>query len=286
MIFQGDASEIDPQSATAMSTMHAASEHPFLPAPKKNDNASVRIMEELRIQPPAGGPAKAPVHLQPEESSSQLTDMLSGVSPSKAEFHDYGSASAVPSPLHRTPQSAMGPQQMPDPGQAPAMMPHPLAPPVPKKAVPIHDHFFMTNEHIDVVAMSIYDWVETCCNQTTKAASSKHDQLRTTVDQRFDDIRSQINSVGEKADHNGNQSHNLSIQLDKLRDFIKTEVVKPMAAQTARLNALDHGIKELQKSMQELLSQSQSQSQAQSRTTTTVYPSPQEVSIRRAVTIP
>ncbi|KAF2448677.1 hypothetical protein P171DRAFT_428718 [Karstenula rhodostoma CBS 690.94] len=275
IVFQGDVSEIDPQSATARSISHAAGEPPVL-APKKYDNISARIMEELRIQPPTDGPAKAPArgNLQPEQSSSQLTDMLSGVSPSRANFHGYDSSSAVPSPLHRTPQGALGPQQMPGSGQAPPTFPSPPMPPPPRAGVPIHDHFYMTNEHIDVVAMSIYDWVQACNNQAMKTAASRHEQLRTTVDQRFDDIRSQINSVGEKADHNGNQSHNLSIQLDKLRDFIKAEVVEPLAAQTARLNAMDHGMKELQKSVQDL--QSQSQSQSQSQNTTAVYPSPNQ----------
>lgn len=271
--------EIDPQSETARSISHTASEAPVLLAPKKNDKVSARIMEELRFQPPTEGPAKARAHsnLQPEQSSSQLTDMLSGVSPSRAEFHGFDSSSAVPSPLHRTPQGAMGSQQLPSSGRAPPTFPNTPLPPPPKAGVAIHDHFYMTNEHIDVVAMSIYDWVQACSNQGMKTVSSKHEQLRATVDQRFDDIRSQVNSVSEKADHNGNQSHNLSIQLDKLRDFIKSEVVEPLAAQTARLNAMDHGIKELQKSVQDL--QSQSQSQSQSQTSTAVYPSPNEVCI-------
>ncbi|KAF9737181.1 hypothetical protein PMIN06_011526 [Paraphaeosphaeria minitans] len=274
IVFKGDVREIDPQSATARSISHGASEYQVLAS--RADNVSARIMEELRMQPPTAGPSKGPTHgnLQPEQSSSQLTDMLSGVSPSRVDFRSYDSSSAVPSPLHRTPPGAMGSQQMPNSGQVPPAFPHIPMPPPLKAGVPIHDHFYMTNEHIDVVAMSVYDWVQSCNNHAIKIASSKHEQLKATVDQRFDDIRSQINSVGEKADHNGNQGHNLSIQLDKLREFIKAEVVEPLAAQTARLNAMDHGIKELQKSVQDLQTQSQSQSQA----TTTVYPSPNEPS--------
>ncbi|KAK7189679.1 hypothetical protein DPSP01_005743 [Paraphaeosphaeria sporulosa] len=272
IVFKGDVGEIDPQSATARSISKGAAEQPVLGP--KNDNVSARIMEELRNRPPTDGPGKAPSHgiLQPEQSSSKLTDMLSGVSPSRVDFNNYDSSSAVPSPLHRTPPCAVGSQQMRISGQVPPVLPHTPIPPPPKAGVPIHDHFYMTNEHIDVVAMSIYDWVQSCNNHAIKAASSKHEQLKTTVDQRFDDIRSQINSVGEKADHNGNQSHNLSIQLDKLRDFIKSEVVELLAAQTARLNAMDHGIKELQKSVQDL------QTQGQSQATTAVYPSPSEPS--------
>ncbi|KAL1606569.1 hypothetical protein SLS60_003974 [Paraconiothyrium brasiliense] len=283
IVFQGDLSEIDPLSATARSVSNAASAPPVL-APRTYDNVTrpdlaARIMEELRIKPRNDGPATAPTHgpLQPEQSSSQLTDMLSGVSPSRADFHGYDSSSAVPSPLHRTPQApqgAMGPQQAAtnvsilNTGQAPSAFPITPIPPPPRAGIALHDHFFMTNEHIDVIAMSIYDWVSKCNNQAREAASLKHEQLRTTVEQRFDDIKSQINSVGEKADHNGNQSHNLSVQLDKLRDFIKAEVVEPLTAQTAKMNAMDHGIKELQKAVQDLQSQSQA--------STVVYPSPNQ----------
>jgi hypothetical protein len=274
-------SEIDPNSATARAISNAS--EPLVPAPRTHGdvsgpNLAARIMEELRINPPTDGSAKAPAKgtLQPEQSSSQLTDMLNGASPSRADFRSYDSSSAVPSPLNKT-ISSVGPQQsstnvpIPSSGQAPPVFPAIPTPPQPRVGVPIHDHFYMTNEHIDVVAMSIYDWVQACNNQAIKTASSKHEQLKATVEQRFDDIQSQVNSVGEKADHNGNQSHNLSIQLDKLRDFIKAEVVEPLAAQTARLNAMDHGIKELQKSVQELQSQSQA--------STTAYPSPYQVCI-------
>ncbi|KAJ4356418.1 uncharacterized protein N0V89_004451 [Didymosphaeria variabile] len=283
IVFQGDVSEIDPHSATARSVSHAASASPVL-APKTYGDVSrpdpaARIMEELRIKPRTDGPATAPTHgiLQPEHSSSRLTDMLNGMSPSRADFHGYDSSSAVPSPLHRTPQAtqgAMGPQQpatnvfISNTGRTPSAFPTAPVPPPPRAGIPLHDHFFMTNEHIDVVAMSIYDWVSNCNDQASKSASSKHEQLRTTIEQRFDDIKSQINSVGEKADHNGNQSHNLSVQLDKLRDFIKAEVVEPLTAQTAKMNAMDHGIKELHKAVQDLQSQSQA--------STATFPSPHQ----------
>jgi hypothetical protein len=281
IVFQGDVSEIDPNSATARSISYGASEPP-VPAKIHGDvdgsNLAARIMEEMRINPPTDGSTEAPAKdtLQPEQSSSQLTDMLNGASPSKVDFREYDSPSAIPPPLNKTVIS-VGPQQcgtdvpIVSPGQVPPAFPTVPIPPQPRAGVPLHDHFYMTNEHIDVVAMSIYDWVQACNDQAIKTASCKHEQLKATVEERFDDIKSQVSSVGEKADHNGNQNHNLGIQLDKLRDFIKAEIVEPLGAQTARLDAMDQGIKELQKSVQEL--------QSRSEASTAVYPSPYQVRI-------
>lgn len=283
IIFQGDVDEIDPQSATARSSPYIATKAP-VPPQSIDDvgsrNFAPRFMEELRIKPPVNGPTKVSEQggLQPEQSSSQLTDMLNGVSPSRADFRGYDSSSAVPSPLLRNPQSSMVPQQPdarapePDAGQAPSVFPAMPLPPRPRPGVPMHDHFFMTNEHIDVVAMSIFDWVKGCSDQTVKVAAFKNEQLKATIEKRFDDIKSQINSVGEKADHNGNQGHNVGVQLDKLRDFIKSEVVDVLALQAQKLKGVEKGIKELQKEMQDL-----QKSVAQSQTSTSTYPSPHQV---------
>ena len=281
MLFQGDASEINSEPATARPISNAVSEPPVFTFKTYDNvggpNLTARVMEELRIKSPAEGPVKAPGQggLPPAQSSSQLTDILNGVSPSRADFRGYDSSSAVPSPLHRAPQGAVDVQQpgasapMLNSGQAPAAFPGTPLPPPP---MALHDHFYMTNEHIDMVAMSLYDWVQAGNNQTIKAASSKHEQLKTTVEQRFDDIKSQINSVGEKADHNGNQSHNLSVQLDSLRDYIKAEVVEPLATQAQKVNGMEQGIKDLQKAMQDLQN-----SVAKSQASPFNYPSPPQV---------
>lgn len=262
--FKGDVDEIEPLSATARDAASTSTQHDSFLPPKTFSDSQLRnrIMEELRLNLSANSAAAAqaptPCALQPDQSSSRLTDMLLDVSPSKAEFHDFNGSSAVPSPLHRAPpQTQLGPASPEGVTMGPmldhgAILPHEIMMAPPPRNSSLHDHFFMTNEHIDVVAMSLFDWVQSQNQKVVNAASSKHEQLKTSVEQQFESIKSQINSVGEKADDNGNQSHNLSVQLDNLRDFIKTEVVEPMGKQAQTMSAMEQGIKELQKAMQDV----------------------------------
>lgn len=224
-------------------------------------------MEELSQNPHGNPSLQLPANgtLQPENSTSQLTDMLSGVSPSKVDFHEYpaNGSSAVPSPLHRSaPQSlhvrpSSGNASMSQPSQVQSNQLHPMfarttIPPPLRSGLPMHEHFFMTNEHIDVVAMSLYDWVQSCSDQQMNIVSSKHEKLSAAVDQRFDGLKAQIESIVDKNDQREQQSHDVCAQLAALRDFIKADIVEPLSTQLQKMAGLEQGMKELQKTVLEL----------------------------------
>ncbi|KAJ4294014.1 hypothetical protein N0V90_007703 [Kalmusia sp. IMI 367209] len=254
VVFRGDVSDIDSRSVTEKSASSSSATTRAAFSKARNDGGgstlNARVMEELQLTPlrDLSRQASSKSTLQPEHSASQLSDMLNGVSPSRADFHDFppnGSSAGHP------------------------MFAGTTFPLPPRSGMPIHDHFFMTNEHIDVVAISLYDWVQSRSEQQTNVASSKHEQLKTAVEQRFEDLKSQINSVSDKIDHNDNQNHNISVQLDKLRDFIKTDIVDPFAKQMQKMGGLELGMKELQKAVQDLQN-----SGAQNHAPLAGYPSP------------
>ncbi|KAF1961615.1 hypothetical protein CC80DRAFT_195049 [Byssothecium circinans] len=237
--------------------------------------------------------------LQVEHSSSQLTDILNGVSPSRNSFYRFQPhcPSAVPSPLHRAPSqpsqdraptsvngangfghTAMQRQfpvgmdpanghgqngvQQPQTSAATntpsANMPTPGPPGSAGSVMSVrpdlnmNDHFYMTNAHIDTVAMYIHDHVAASSRADQTVISTKHDQLLTTLGQQFDDVKSHLNSVSEKADHSSNQTHNLSVQLDRLFEFVKTKVIESLQAQMEKSAGMEQSIKELQKSLSDL----------------------------------
>lgn len=250
MVFRGDAEEID--SASLKRTMaQTTTDSP--PSPPKtvercDTNPTTQAMHELRTgnQNLSNPEQRSQDCAQPEQSSSQLTDILNGVSPSKVDFWEFRTncPSAVPSPLHRVP------------GQ-----PHPVPMgrnrPPPVATVPIHDHFFMTNEHIDVVSCALHDFVEYRSKETIASVASKHDQLLLHIGQQFEDLKIQMNSVNGKVDRNANQSHNTTVQLEKLLGFIKSEVMALVNVQTKKILDVERGLQELQKGVHELQKSSQ-----------------------------
>lgn len=124
--------------------------------------------------------------------------------------------------------------------------------PPPLIDMPMNDHFYITNEHIDVVGCTLYDFIAHCSKQQTTTTSSKHDQLLTAMEHRFEDIKSQISSIGGKADHAANQGHNINVQLGKLFDLIKKDLIEPLSVQNKKVSEMEQSIREVQKSLQEL----------------------------------
>jgi hypothetical protein len=250
MMFQGDANEIDPQSSTGHLVNSGMSHSMPVPGRDDSDLAS-RVMQELRIgekQERVPRQNGTNGHLQPDQSSSRLTDMLNGVSPRRDDSDSRfqpNCPSAVPSPLHRvsvaTPMQAMPPRIDSSGVLGPTRTPK-----------SIEDHFYMTNEHLDVVGKSNWDQLETLKKELHDTFSSRHAQLITTVEKHVQEIKMQVDSVNEKADRTTEQSHNIHTKLEKLFDFVKGDVMGAVAAQDKKATNIEHMIKELQNSVQSM----------------------------------
>jgi hypothetical protein len=176
------------------------------------------------------------------QSGSQLTDILSSLSPSKTGFSEFqpNCPSAMPSPLHRSHRQP--PSNLLNRNGVRANVPN----------MSVNDHFFVTNEHIDVVACSLYDHIAMWTKRGMGDSGSNHNKLLSVIGKQFEDLQSQINSFGEKMDHSTTQNRNLGVQLDNLFEFIKKEIVVPMEAQTNKIMGMEQTIKELQQTMHDL----------------------------------
>lgn len=253
VIFQGTASEIDPTSETAM--MINSAQRPALSPAKSNDaGLATRVMQELQSRDQAGALEHAgsgPQHLQPEQSSSKLTDMLSGISPSKSGYNSdfYANCpSALPSPLYGMPGQQMPPSTtVPAPISPPHSWPGTLA-----DGSNILSHFYMCNAHMDVLGRTLYDVVADSKREAVKIASDKHEDTMRVLEEQFQDIKSSISSVDLVAERISEQNQIVNTKLDKLQDFIKADVVEPLAAQTKKQADMENSIKALQKVVQDL----------------------------------
>ncbi|KAF2028149.1 hypothetical protein EK21DRAFT_70327 [Setomelanomma holmii] len=249
MIFQGDVNDIEPRSSPNHLVNNGKEAKMLIPS--REDSLNVRVMQELRIgeqqeessqQPTANG------LLQPDQSLSRLTDMLHGVSPNRTEYQrefQPNCPSAVPSPLHKMPGGAapaVPPPYITRESSGPFGNPH-----TPKV---IDDHFYMTNEHLDVVAKSMWDHIEALKKEQLETFNHRHTQLVTTVEKHVQDIKMKVDSVNEKADRSCEQSHNIDTKLEKLFDFIKNDVMSALNAQDQKAAAMEQSVKELQKTMQ------------------------------------
>lgn len=263
MVFQGSANEIDPTSSTGQVVNMAAQKHTTSPQETSDASLATRVMQELHLhdKPASGaGAAGGQQTLLPEPSSSQLTDMLSGLSPPKSGFnHDsYGNfPSAVPSPLH-----------MPHP----PMAPHAVGPSPNWSGMTLSDgsniltHFYMCNDHIDVLGRTLFDLVadgRRVTQETAKEILDKANDTSAVLEQRFEDIKADITAVGravegvERASERvservSEQSQAINAKLDKVLAYLKEEVVERMAKQSKKNADLENNVKALQKTVQEL----------------------------------
>jgi hypothetical protein len=247
MLYQGDTTDIDPQSSTG---------HLINDSVGDDSDLTARVVRELHVgeekTPRQKGTNGANGHLQPDQSSSRLTDMLHAVSPGTADFQGRfqpNCPSAVPSPLHKLP----GPDT---PMQALRLESGLFGPVITPKS--IHDHFYMTNEHIDVLGKSTWDMNEALKKEMHEKSSTRHAQLVATVEELVRDVKMQVDSVNEKVDRNTEQDHNIHTKLEKLVDFVKGDVMGSMATQDKRMADMEHSVREVHKAllnMQKMLEQ-------------------------------
>ncbi|KAJ4335881.1 hypothetical protein N0V95_008775 [Ascochyta clinopodiicola] len=255
MVFQGSVNDIESNSANASTTKVdplAEDEQPL--QQRDSDELAKRVMQELRMgerhQP---YPAKngVPGHLQPDISSSKLTDMLNGASPRADSNGDFRTLcpSAVPSPLNKQ----HGPYIAKQPMLRGGSVTSPAGPwASPRTSKTIDDHFYMTNEHLDVVGKTTYDALDMYSKQQVSTTNAKHDQLVVLMDKHIEGLKSQISSVNEKADHTSDQTHNVSLKLDRFEAFLKDEVLGVMMDQTKKTTEVETSLVEMQKAMSRL----------------------------------
>ncbi|KAF1927349.1 uncharacterized protein M421DRAFT_6137 [Didymella exigua CBS 183.55] len=257
MVYQGSmkAVESDPSEAQATNGSDAQTQEVQAQTAQqqRDDNElTARVKQELRIgeQQSTPGTTGRRAHLQPDISSSKLTDILNGApsrNDSNGDFRAF-CPSAVPSPLHKLngPHVPMQPIPTLRGGNG-----TPIAGPFisPRTHKTIEDHFFMTNEHLDVVGKTTYDALDMYTQQQISAANAKHEQLVATLDKHVEDLQSQIGLVNDKADDASNQTHNVSLKLDQLEKFLKDEVIGAMKEQTKKAAEVELSLKDMQKAM-------------------------------------
>jgi hypothetical protein len=250
MIYQGDARDIDPNSPTGKEVSRVQQQT------KSNQKytdleLSNRLKQELRIgehtesrdqQRDNSG------HFQLDESSSRLTDMLitttSGRSDSHVGFQPH-CLSAVPSPLHR----ASGPlvsarSTVPSNGSVGA-----FAPQTPRS---IDDHFFMTNEHLDVVGKTTWDLLEKMRVQQALHFKTYEDKMMEVADRNFKDTESKMTSLYEKFDRFSDDQQKLLAIVDELVELVKKHEDEALAEKEKKGTNVDAQLKELKQMIQDL----------------------------------
>lgn len=231
-----------------------------------------RIMKELRISDPTE-PARhsngVSGHIQLDKSSSRLTDMLHDATPHRNNYgreFDPNCPSAVPSPLHSLP----GPITPSQPVKA-----RPVSFGIPKN---IEDHFYMTNEHLDVVGKTTWDRLESSKKQLLAAinvrneviaeaakklandnngtdgnARNSFDHINRTSDRindSLDDMKSQLTTLNEKAGRVAEKQDKVHNEVDQIWTFVKMDIAAAFAAQEDKTSQLEGHIKELHITMQ------------------------------------
>jgi len=230
-MYQGSASDIDPNSPTGRELMQNQSRTKTSHG-RSDTEITSRVMQELRIgekhmsapqMSPQSGYSQ-PVYYQPGQS--RLTDILNTAGSGRSESQ----SSAMPSPLHIAS------------GQALAMRPHTLTHGSfggPQRIIPetIEDHFFMTNEHLDVVGKTTWDLLEGIHKQQKAKSKAQQEQLMVHMDAQFskaneDAYRTIIKALAEQ------DKKMLGIQAD-IKDM--KQMLKNMQSTPGSFNSYGQG---------------------------------------------
>lgn len=179
--------------------------------------------------------------------------MLGGLSPSKLGYsNDFAPncPSAVPSPLYKMSSRQMPPPSMnmgPRPASSPQSPPGTLS-----DGSNILTHFYMANEHIDVLGRSMYDLIVDSKREQLSEVTSKHDETVAILQQQVDELKACIRSVEDGVGHASENQAMINAKLDQLMEFIKKEIADPVSRQSKKVVDMENDIKALQKGMQDL----------------------------------
>jgi hypothetical protein len=253
MVFQGNVGDIDQSSSTGRLVYSNNPDTMLVPARDENVLAT-RVIQDVHVdkqQEQVPRQDAGTGTLQPDQSSSRLTEMLHGVSPGRAGFEGRflpNCPSAVPSPLHKQLAPSTPLQAMPPRIDSSGTL-------GPRTGKSIEDHFFMTNEHLDVVGKSNWDQIAALRKDLHDSVNQKHAQIVGTVQKHLEDIKSQVDSINEKTDRAAEQGHNVLIKLDQLFDFVKEDIMGVLITQNEKLASTEQNVKELQMTVQKLQTQ-------------------------------
>ncbi|RMZ67803.1 hypothetical protein GMOD_00003831 [Pyrenophora seminiperda CCB06] len=289
MMYQGTASDIDPNSPTGRELKHNQTRAKASEG-RPDTEITSRVMQELRIgEKHRSAPQMSPQpgHFQLDHSSSRLNDMLNNVSPDRSETRSETqsesqplSLSAMPSPLHNVSGHIMPmrPHTMPHGtfGASPRNMPK-----------TVEDHFFMTNEHLDVVGKTTWDLLEGIHKYDKGKSKAKQEQLLVHIDKRTAQIKShmdaQISKTNEEAaraiddcakriqertdrvvDIADNQ-HKAYATLSSVSESVKETIPNALAEQDKKMASMQaelSDMKQLLQGMQKMLEQKQTEAKA------------------------
>lgn len=174
--------------------------------------------------------------------------MLSGFSPARPGYNGFyaNCPSALPSPLQGPVQQMTNSMMRPIPtssSQSLEML---------SDGSNILTHFYMLNTHMDVMGRTLYDLVDNGKRELVKETHDKHEGTVAVLDQRFEDIKSDISLLGQKVDDVSENHNGVNAKLEKLLHYIKSEVAEPLAKQSKKNADMENNIKSLQRAMQDL----------------------------------
>lgn len=248
MMYQGDGKDINPQSSTAQ-VFNTSDQQALTPQARDIASLTMTPMHNLRF----GEQQTVVPHrgLMPDQSSSRLTDMLRRLDVGRTDSINSfapNCPSAVPSPLHRTPAP---PSHTQSPAFASGATPRtPMGPVVPIKTM--EDHFYMTNEHLDVVGKTTWDLLEAFKKEQSVAIDSKHKELLGLVNTRFEEFRLQMKAGHEKADQDSKHHDSTHDKLDNLVNLIQKDIIAVLETNNKKTLELEAHIKDLQQAVQGL----------------------------------
>ena len=249
-MYQGDANDINLNSSTAR-LVDSANDETVLTVGYKE---AAMMAGEEQAHPAIGAHFLTPQgkgqssHLPLEDSSSRLTDMLNSVSPYKRPFQEKflpNCPSAVPSPLHNANASLVQTPVRPTPVPFRQMW-------QPRTPNTVEEHFYMTNEHLDVVGKTTWDLLEISKQQHLQLLNSRQDQLSRLIEKQFEDIKSQMANLHGKADSTAKIHDNILGSLDKLFSSITQDITNVLATHEKKALEMETHVTELQKTVQAL----------------------------------
>ncbi|KAI8942179.1 hypothetical protein NX059_000266 [Plenodomus lindquistii] len=242
VMFQGNAEDIDRGS----STFQTLSERDKRPAAARDDTTiTTRVMQELRLSDNDHPDTAATSQSAFDKPPSRLTEMLHETD-SRMHGWDRNFApncpSAVPSPLHHMPVPATprtSTLASPKVGTLNINTPRSL-----------DEHFWMTNEHLDVVGKTTWDILEMSNRETLAAINTKNAKLVAHIEKHFEDLKSHLTTVDDKADRSAEKVANVHQEVEKLLSVYDNEIASAFAAQEKKTAHMEGQLKDLQSSMQ------------------------------------
>jgi uncharacterized protein YukE len=216
--------------------------------------------------------------------------MLNAVSPgrseSRSEFQPY-CPSAVPSPLHKVTGPHFAARSIVPSSGSYGGLPQLLPPKT------IDDHFFMTNEHLDVVGKTTWDRLDAFSKEQKSTSEAKHEQMLALIDKRFKQLSSGVDTVKEttsrveeclnRVDGVTDNQRDMYATLTTVKDSIKETIPdaleehdKKMTRMEAEMKEMKQMIQALQKSLEQKATEAKSVRQitpgGQSNTPNTAQP--------------